>query len=359
MTASSPPPSPPDPPAADGSDQKGVLAWMARNSVASNVLMLVLVAGGLLMIPRIKQEVFPEFELDLVVIQVPYPGASPEEVEQGVILPIEEAVRGVDGIKEVRSTAQEGVGVVTVELLLGANGDRVLADVKSAIDRVTSFPTDVEEPVVARPALRGEVISLIVHGDASEAALRQIAERVRDDLLTEEGITTIELSGIRPLEIAIDIPQESLRAHGLTHSDVANAIRAASIDVPAGAVKTRSGEVLLRTTEQRERGAEFEDIVVRSRPDGTQVTVGDLGTVTDGFREVDTAASYDGERAIMVKVYRVGSQTPLDIAATVHEYIAENEGDLPEGFEAHARWIGDRHPDYEDRDDADLTFDYL
>ncbi|HJL19670.1 MAG TPA: efflux RND transporter permease subunit [Sandaracinaceae bacterium LLY-WYZ-13_1] len=337
--------------------RKGALAWMAQNSVASNVLMLILIAGGLLMIPQIKQEVFPEFDLDMVLINVPYPGASPEEVEQGVILPIEEAVRGVDGIKEVRSTAQEGVGVVTLELLLGADADRVLADVKSAVDRITSFPTDVEEPVVSRPALRGEVISLVVHGDASESQIRSIADRVRDDLLAEEGITTIELSGVRPLEISVEIPQERLRAHGLTHGQVADAIRAASIDVPGGTLKTTGGEVLLRTTERRDRGGEFEDIVVRSRPDGSQITVGDLGEVTDGFQEIDTAATYEGQRAVMVQVYRVGSQTPLDIAATVHEYIAQHEQDLPPGVHF-ATW-NDRSEIYEDRIDLLLKNAYL
>jgi multidrug efflux pump subunit AcrB len=345
------------PPPEEPGLRKGALAWMAENSVAANVLMLILIAGGLLMIPQIKQEVFPEFELDLVLINVPYPGASPEEVEQGVILPLEEAVRGVDGIKEVRSTAQEGVGVVTLELLLGANGDRVLADVKSAVDRITSFPTDVEEPVVSRPAIRSEVIGLVVYGDTGEAQLRSVADRVRDDLLAQEGITTVELSGIRPLEISVEIPQERLRSYGLTHRQVADAIRAASVDVPGGTVDTSGGEVLLRTTERRDRGREFEDIVVRGRPDGSQLTVGDLGEVVDGFAEVDTAATYEGQRAIMVKVFRVGSQTPLDIAATVHEYIAAHEDELPPGLHF-ATW-NDRSEFYEDRIDLLLKNAYL
>lgn len=338
-------------------NRKGPLAWMAPNSVASNVLMLILIVGGLLMIPRIKQEVFPEFELDLILINVPYPGASPEEVEQGVVLPIEEAVRAVDGVKEVRSTAGEGVGTVVLELLLGADADRALADVKSAVDRITSFPTDVEEPVVSRPAIRGEVISLIVYGDASEAQLRHIAERVREDLLAEDDITTVELSGIRPLEIAIDVPQENLRRFGLTHSDVATAVRAASQDVPAGAIKAAGGEILLRTTERRDRGREFEDIVIRMRPDGSRVTVGDVADVTDGFSEVDTAASYEGQRAVMVQVFRVGEQTPLQLAATVRDYIAENESDLPPGVHF-ATW-NDRSEFYEDRIDLLLKNAYI
>ncbi|MGE3634396.1 MAG: efflux RND transporter permease subunit, partial [Sandaracinaceae bacterium] len=335
----------------------GPLAWMAKNSVAANVLMLLLIIGGLFSITRIKQEVFPEFDLDMIVINVPYPGASPEEVEQGVILPIEESVRAIDGISEVRSTASEGVGVVVMELLVGEDPDRVLADVKSAVDRITSFPTDVEEPVVSRPQFRGEVISVVIYGDASEAALRTLGERTRDGLLDDDGITTVELSGVRPLEIAIDIPQDNLRAYGMSHSDVANAIRAASLDVPAGNLRTAAGEVLLRTTERREIGAEFENIVVRMQPDGSRVTVGDLGEVTDGFREVDTAASYEGQRAVMVNVFRVGNQTPLDIAAKVQDYIAAHEADLPPGVHF-ATW-NDRSEFYRGRIDLLVRNAYL
>ncbi|MCA9857883.1 MAG: efflux RND transporter permease subunit, partial [Dehalococcoidia bacterium] len=324
---------------------------------AANVFMLFLTAGGLFAIPRIKQEVFPEFELDLVLINVPYPGASPEEVEQAVILPVEEAVRAVDGIKEVRSTAAEGVGVITCELLLSANGDRVLADIKSAVDRITSFPADVEEPVVSRPQLRGEVISVVVYGDQGEAELRAVAERVRDDLLQDDGITTVELSGIRPLEISVEISQDRLRSFGLTHRDVADAIRAASVDLPGGSLRTSSGEILIRTTERRERGTEFEDIVVRMRPDGSRITLADLGEVVDGFREVDTAASYNGHRAVMVQVFRVGDQTPLDIAATVHEYIETHEPDLPPGV-SFATW-NDRSDFYEQRIDLLLSNAYI
>lgn len=309
----------------------GPLAWMAHNSVAANLLMLVLVVGGLLTTGRIRQQVFPDFELDVISVSVAYPGASPEEVEQGIILPLEEAVRGVDGIKEVRSSANEGLASVTCELLLGADADKALADVKSAVDRITSFPLDAEEPIVNRPQLRNKVITVIAFGDASEANLRHLAEDVREDLLAFPNITTVELTGIRPLEIAVEIPQENVRRYGLTHTDVANAIRSASIDLPAGAVRTRRGEVLLRTTERRDFGAEFNDIVVRSNPDGTRVTVADVGQVIDGFAEVDLKALYEGQPAVLVDVYRVGEQTPLDIAATVKEYVAEQEPQLPAG----------------------------
>ncbi|UCF47357.1 MAG: efflux RND transporter permease subunit, partial [Myxococcales bacterium] len=269
----------------DPNKERGPIAWMAKNGVAANMLMLVLIVGGLVTLAAgIKQEVFPEVELDIVSVQVSYPGASPAEVEQAVVLAVEEAVRGIDGVKKVTSTAMEGMGTITVELLLGADKDRALNDVKSAIDRITSFPEDVERPTVSLLSNRQQVISLVLYGDVDEATLRAVAENSRRDLLRDPRITFVELSGIRPLEISIEVPQAQLRKHELTLDEVAARIKAASVELPGGGVKTNAGEVLLRTTERRDRGNEFGDIIVRSRPDGSQVRVRDIAVVKDGFR---------------------------------------------------------------------------
>ncbi|MDH5492681.1 MAG: efflux RND transporter permease subunit, partial [Myxococcales bacterium] len=311
---------------------RGPLAWMAQNAVASNVLMVLLIAGGLAMLfTGIKQEVFPEIELDLVLVNVPYPGASPEEVEQGVILALEEAVLGLDGVKEIRSTANEGMGVVAIELLLGTDSDRALADVKSAVDRITSFPQDIERPVVALATNRRQVISLVIHGEREEQQLRGIAEDVRRRLLDDPNITFVDIAGTRPLEIGIEVPQEALREHGLTLDGIAQTIRQASVDVPAGAIKTRSGEVLLRTTERRDRGSEFGEIVLRGMPDGSLLRVRDVARIEDGFREVDQASLFNGEPAVLVNAYRVGDETPITIAESVFEHLRRIEPTLPDG----------------------------
>jgi len=311
--------------------RKGPLAWVAQNPVLANLVMIVVIVGGLIMLSRVKQEVFPEFDLDIVTVSVAYPGASPAEVEQAVILAIEEQVRGLDGVKEVSSTASEGVGVVSVEMLLGTNRDRMLSDVKSAVDRITTFPDDVERPVVSLVAFEREVLSLAIYGDESERTLRNLAERVRDDLLQSEHITTVDLAAVRPPEISIEVPREQMRRYDLTLGAVANAVRAASIEMPGGGVKTSSGEVLLRTTERRDRGKEFEQITVRAQPDGTHLRVRDIGTVIDGFRETDQEASFNGKRAVMVQVFRVGDQTPTKVSDTVEEYVEELRPSLPAG----------------------------
>lgn len=312
--------------------KKGPVAWFARNRVASNVLMIVLILGGLAMLTRLKQEVFPEVSLERIVIQVPYPGASPEEVETGVTLALEEAVRGLEGVDEVTSTSGEGVSTVVVKLLTGAEQDRALNDVKAAVDRITSMPEDIERPVISLAVNQRQVISVVLYGDISESSLRELAEQTRDDLTSSSPkITLTDVSGVRPLEISVEASQDSLRANRITIGQIAEAIRGSSIDLPAGGIRTSAGEVLLRTAARRETGSEIEDIVIRSRPDGSELRVGDVATVTDGFREVDREASFNGQRAAMVNIYRIGEQSPIEVADAAKAWIQENAANLPPG----------------------------
>jgi multidrug efflux pump subunit AcrB len=206
-------------------DTKGPIAWMVHNRVTPNLMMIVLIAGGLFFASTIKQEVFPEFDSDLVRVSVPYPGSSPEEVEQGIILVVEEAIRGLEGVKEITATASEGRGYVSAELLEGADRQRIYQDIKQEIDRVTTFPEDAEEPEVSLVMWRREVIDIQLYGDVSERVLRELAEQVRDSLLQSPGVTQVELEGARDYEIHVLVDQETLRTYGLTLQGIAGIIR--------------------------------------------------------------------------------------------------------------------------------------
>ena len=326
---------------------KGPVAWMTQNSVAANLLMMMLLIGGAMMISNLKQEVFPEVELDTVSVTIAYPGASPAEVEQGTILAIEEAVRDVEGIKEITSTANEGSGMVYAELILGTDPDEALNDIKSSVDRITSFPGDSERPVISLLDNKRAVVSIIVAGDYDEGTIKGLSERVREDLLARDDITVVEVTGLRDPEISVEIPQEKLRLYNLTLDQVATSISQASVELPGGGIKTSSGEVLLRTTERREVGSEFDDIIVLSQPDGTNVTIDDLGEVKDTFQEVDQFLKYRGKPAAQVTVYRVGKQTPIEISNAVKDYLENNRQNFPEGVEL-AMW-DDRSEIYRDR----------
>ncbi len=325
--ASGPMPDPESP-----SRLKGPIAWMARNTVAANLLMLFLLVGGLFGLRGAKQEVFPEFELDTVLVQIGYPGAGPSEVEQAVLLAVEEAARAVDGVNMVSSIAAEERGVVVVELPLGTDANRALADIKSSIDRITSLPEAAERPVVSLASNREKVITLVVHGDQDEKTLRRVAEDLRAGLLARTEISMVELSAVRPLELSIEVPQEELRRYGLTLEHVAEVVRRASVEVPGGGIKTSGGEVLVRTAERRTNADGFAQIAIFSRPDGAEIRLGEIAQIQDGFRETGQSATFNGLNAAMVRVFRVGSESPVDLARAVKAHAEEARAGLPEGI---------------------------
>jgi len=312
-------------------DRRGPISWMARNPVAANLLMLALIVGGLISSFRIRKEVFPELELDRVMITVPYPGASPAEVEQGILLSVEEAVRPLDGVKEVDATATEGMGRVDVELETGTDRSKALSDVKNAIDRITTFPQNIERPIVALPEFKVQAISLVIYGDQEKKTLHAIAERTRDELLALKEVSFVEVTGIPSLEIAIEVPSFVLREYGLTLPQIAEQVRRTALEVPAGAVKTAGGEVLLRTTERRNLGREFGDIpLVRTR-EGQTLRLGRLAEIRDDFAEVDLSAAFDGKPAVLIQVYSLGDESPTEVALAVKNFAAQKSKTLPPG----------------------------
>ena len=313
-------------------EKRGPLAWMAGNSVAANLLMIVLLVGGLIWSTQIKQEVFPDFDLDYVNITVSYPGASPEEVEQGIILAVEEAVSGLEGIGEITSSAREGSGSVRAEMIEGYDIQKLARDIQSEVDRITSFPEETEDPRVEIASHNRQVISLVLYGDQDERILREKVEELRDTLLQDPGITQVELSGVRDLEISIEVPQDKLRSYNLTLDDVATKVRQAAVELPGGGIKTAGGEILMRMKERRDYGEQFARIPIISSSDGTQVLLEDIATVIDGFEDTDTYATYNGKPAMMIDVYRVGDQTPLSVADAVIPYVEEWRQTLPPGI---------------------------
>lgn len=310
----------------------GAIAWMAQHTVSSNLMMLVLLLGGLVASFFIKQEVFPDFTLDTVTVRVEYPGASPSEVEEAIVLAIEETLEGVDGVKEVRSRASEGVGVVTAEAELGCDLNKLAQDIQREVDRITSFPEEAEKPQITIPDRKRKVISLLIYGGDSPVVLRNLVEKIRDDLLSDKNITKIEMRGAEKFEISIELSQRDLRRYGLTLMDVANIVRRSSLELPGGSVKTKAGEILVRMNERRDYGKEFAKIPLITTGDGTEILLGDVAKISDGFEESDTYATYNGKRAIKFDIYRVGDQTPLGVANAVRAKVSELSPSLPPGY---------------------------
>ena len=336
---------------------KGPIAWMASHSVTAHILMLIFLAGGFIMMSTIKQEVFPDYELDTVTITVDYPGASPEEVERGIILPIEEAIQEVDNIKEVNSTAREGSGTVIVEVITGENIERFANDIKNSVDRITSFPADAEDPKVVITSTKRYVISIALYGEISELVLMEYAELLRDRLLQNKDISQVELNNTKDFEIIVEIPQNTLRSYNLTLADVAAKIHQSAIELPAGAIKTSAGDILVRVQERRDFAKQFENINIITAPDGTKITLEEIAIIKDGFEEVDTHTSFNGERAILIDVYRIGDQTPIAVVDAVKSVLKEVREYLPEGLQIATR--NDRSEMYRQRLDLMLSNGYL
>ena len=310
-----------------------ILEWFAKNPVAANLAMVLIVAGGLLTLPGIKQEVFPEIASDLINISVPYLGAAPEEVEEAICVRIEEEVQSLEGIKRITSRASEGVGTVTLELLPGTDIRQLLDDVKARVDAVDTFPEETEKPVIQELLNRRQVLSLAVSGDTDEKTLKVLSERMREEILLLPGITQAEVTSIRPYEVSIEVSEQSLRRYDLTFDEVAQSIRRSSLDLPGGSIKTEGGEILLRTKGLAYTGLEFEKIILRTRPDGTRVTVGDVARVIDGFAETDQHSRFDGKPAALIQVFRVGDESAIKVAREVKEYVQIARERTPEGIQ--------------------------
>ena len=319
---------------------RGPVTWFAENHVAANILMIFIIVAGAITALTMKLEIFPETTLDRISITTEYRGASPAEVEEAIIRRIEERVAGLAGIKRIDSSAREGYGTVVIEVMKGWDAKTLLDEVKAEVDRITTFPEEAEKPEVRESTRRREVIDLAVYGDAPEYTIKHLAERLKDDITNLPGVTLAELFGVRKGEIHVEISEATLRRYGLTLAKVSEAVRRASLDLPAGNVKTSGGEILIRTKGRRYQAEEYRDVAVITRPDGSKVTLGEIAELRDGFEDVDLSARFMGKPAAIIKIYRVADQNALTLASTVKQFIKEVRPTLPAGI--HIDFFRDR-----------------
>ena len=307
------------------------IRWMIQHGVTANLLMLFILVAGALGAVNLRKQVFPEFTPDIINISVAYPGATPIEVEESIIIPIEARLESIDEVKQVTATASQALGVVTAELRSGVDRQQVLDEVKSAVDRIRTFPGQIERPVATLASPRSQAVQVAIYGNVDEAALKTLALEARDDLIAIPSMSDVQVSGSRPYEISIEVSRDVLESYGLSLAELAGIIRRESQDLSGGEIETANGRVLLRTQGKNETAGEFADVVVVSQADGTEVRLSDIATVRDGFADSDLAASFNGERAMIVTAYRVGEENVLEIAEDVRAYVEEFEAGLPAG----------------------------
>lgn len=310
---------------------KAIGKWSVEHRVSVNLIMIFLFIAGGFTVYNMKREMFPQFNLDMIDISVRYPGASPEEAEEGICLKIEEQLKSLENVKTMYATAMEGYGGVTLELEAGTDINEKLDEIKSEIDLIDSFPEEAEDPEIQEIKNNDPAIYLAVYGDVDEKLLRQTAEKIRDDLVESEYISLAGLIGVRDYEISIEVSEENLRRYNLSFDQVSAAVKTGSIDLPGGKIRTRGGEFLVRTKGKKYYGDEFEQIPVVTREDGTEILLGDVATVSDGFEDSNRKARFNGKPAAIVVVRRTDSQDTISISETVFEYIDKNKKNMPDG----------------------------
>jgi len=309
-----------------------IIEWFARNSVAANLLMMILLVGGLYTAVNIKKESQPRIETSFVTVSMPFLGASPEDVEEGILVKIEEAIQDVEGIKEIQSTARRGSGTVRAEILSEYDISEVMDEIKSRVDAIPTFPDNTEKPVVSRTRFQQRVLILTVYGDVAEQTLKEYAKQTRNEVVALPGVSKAQVLGSRDYEISIEVSEHTLQAYDLTLAEVAAAIRRGSLDLPAGAIRSAAGDIQVRTKGQAYVGRDFEDIVVRINDDGSRLLLKHIADIRDGFVDVGRFSEFDGKSAVSIEVQSAGMENELEISATVRQWVDERQKNLPEGI---------------------------
>jgi multidrug efflux pump subunit AcrB len=313
-----------------------MIRWFTENGVAANLLAGIVIVAGFFAASSIKLELFPELDLDTVSIAVPYPGAAPEEVESGIVELIEDRIQDVEGIKKITANAGEGYASLIVEVERGYDASEIADKIKVRVDAIDNFPEEAEEPTVEELLIRNEVVSLAVYGDADPKTLKEIAEYIRDELNTRESITQVDIKGIADFEISINVSEIALRRYGITFDHVVQAIRSSSVDIPGGTIKSRGGEILLRTTGKAYEGEAFGAIPLITMADGAVVRVNDIAEVVDGFVDDPLITEFNGKRAVLLRIFAVGEQSALEVSSRVQAFAKEIDSSLPTGIEVEA-----------------------
>ena len=315
-------------------DSYGLIGWFSRNPVAANLLMLLIIAAGFISASNISKEMFPVGELDQIQITAVYPGAAPVEVEKAVILPMESAVQGLKGIKKVTSTASRDLAVLNLEIESNEDIQEMISLVENRIDSIVNFPDDLEKPTVQKMTIIETrwVMGIAVAGDMDERTRKRLGQEMRDELLLLDEIKNLMLWGVDDYEISIELKEDRLREFNLTLAEVANVLRNSSIDLPAGMIRAAQGNILVRTQGKAYTGEAFANLVVRSQPDGTELLLGEIAGIRDGFAETNSMVRFDGQTAFNLGIFATDGQDILTISDRIKQYIAEKRETLPQGL---------------------------
>lgn len=331
---------------------KTALRWAINNIAGVNVIVAMTLITGFFCFFGMRRELFPEFQLDVILVSVPYPGATPDEVESGICQKIEEAIQPLSGIKKITSICREGSGFTLAQLETGVSDpQRILSEIRSAVDRISVFfperseKSTVEQITFRTPAIRVAILGPNDRSVSSELRLRNYAEKVRERLLELPSVSQAQIQNAKPFQIDVEVDEDTLRKYGLTLTQIANILRRENIELPSGQLKSDGQEILLRGKNKREVGEQIATLPVLSQRNGVVLTVGDIGKVRDDFDDVTAISEINGRPAIVILIERTSDEDLLNISDEVNAFIQSAE--VPEGYLLKA-W-GDESLDVRDR----------
>ncbi|QBJ63095.1 efflux RND transporter permease subunit [Pseudoalteromonas sp. DL-6] len=312
-------------------DEKGLIAWFARNPVAANLIMIFVLIGGLLTALTIRKQAFPQFESNWVSIQAIYPGAAPQEVEEGITIKIEENLEGTEGIKRLITYSNRGYAQAWVEIEEKYDAKEALDEIKAQVDSINTFPAGMERPVVQRDKFQQEVMILALYGDMSYYQLKELGNDIKDELQNLPHVNLVDFYSGLDYEIGIEISPDKLREYGLTFRDVSNAVQSFSTNMSAGQIRSDTGYISMRVEKQAYRGGEFEKLPLITLPDGAQIKLGDVATINDGFEEGLLYSKYNGKNSLTFEVDASKDQDITVVAKVLKKYLADKADQLPAG----------------------------
>ncbi|MDF1753370.1 MAG: efflux RND transporter permease subunit [Verrucomicrobiales bacterium] len=311
--------------------ESGAIAWFVRNPVAANLSMLVLLLGGIISMLTIEKNIFPTMRMNHIFIEVAVPGAAPAEIEQGVVIKIEEAVREVEGIGRVFSRSAEDLGVVQVDIMHGFDSAEVMDEVSSAVNAISGFPDRARKPIIRKAAVDGdEVISVQLYGELDEKSMTMLMKSVRREILHLPGVSQAEIEDSRDFEISVEVSPEKLRRHNITIPEVVAAIQSNSTDLSGGSLRSDGSSIRLRGRGPAVHGDDFRAIPLREGVNSRGITIGDVAEVNDGFVETDSYVHFDGEPSLSLMVRSVPGENILRTAREVKKYVSAKNENLPE-----------------------------
>ena len=325
----------------DEQEHRGILAWWARNSIAANLLMIIALIGGVIGFFSMQRENNPSASFAGATVSVSWPGASPQEIEEQIVVRIEEAMSDLDGVDQLTATAREGAGWVNVRGMPTLDPDDFINEVSLRVDAINNLPRDAFRPQVSPWQNSEQIAGFALHGQIDRRDLQRIAREIRNEISsTVPGVSIVDMMGVQSEEVSIEVSEEAMRRYGVSFTDISRAIANSSMNTSAGSVRSDLGDVRITARSLADTARDFEEIVIRQTPGGGVITVGDVATVSDGLTDTNLSATFNGEQMVIIAIRSTGNSDVIEVSNALKEFADRKNQELPSTVQLSDWWDG-------------------